>query len=240
MASLVADYGSESDSDANQEDTPRATPVIQKSSPVKAKCEKGAAGFFDGADEESSPESESEAEEDEDEAPLSPTSQIRLPSAHQVLEAGQENTIQNSIYSNPYTQAEAMKNSVLEKHVKLTVADVEKGKARRGKKLPCRQFMRGHCRYGTKCQFVHVINNKPNITADNSVEKESSQPQFTEDIQSYDGEYVYEQNNEDDDSYMNIQKRKKRHGISDRLQPPKKAMKDLDRQRESERPWTIQ
>ena len=43
----------------------------------------------------------------------------------------------------------------------------------------------------------------------------------------------------DEDDYLSNAKRKKRAGVTDTLLPPKRAMRQLDKFREEERPWTI-
>lgn len=57
------------------------------------------------------------------------------------------------MFANPFETAEMAKQSILEKHVKMTEAQLLTGK--KGK--ICKAFKRGACRFGKNCKFSHDI-----------------------------------------------------------------------------------
>ncbi len=159
--------------------------------------------------------------------------------------------VPGSVFINPYAKAEEAKNSILEKHVKMTTfKEVDSKTARHNKKLKkkiCYQFLKGNCRHGKKCKYNHDMAAKvpedsssgggganeiwPDNVPDNRNLHYGSQS-WQEPVENYD--------QKDDDSYMAEARRKKRFGVTDTMAPPKKAMKFLDQQRAVERPWTVQ
>lgn len=133
-----------------------------------------------------------------------------------------------SVFTNPYEQAEQAKNTILEKHVKMVERNIPKGKV-------CFKYKKGKCPYGKNCRYSHDL----------SSELISKPPAMTEEKSAFDFHHhsitvqKIEPEVEDDDNYMANSKKKKRAGVSDHLIPPKKALKSLDKQRRSERPWTM-
>ena len=151
--------------------------------------------------------------------------------------------VPGSVFLNPFQKAEQAKQSVLEKHVKMTnYVEEEETKEKRKKRAKdkrklCHRFLKGNCKYGHKCRFSHDLGPKP--------EDEVSDTSTSTDKHANYGnrswlEVDKESSLNDDDSYMTEAKRKKRVGVGDHLVPPKKAMKVLEQQRASERPWTVQ
>lgn len=127
------------------------------------------------------------------EIPITP-----LASALEMLDHSTDN-VSSSVFTNPYKNAENYEQSILEQHVKMTTL-----KAPEAKKKVCYKFMRGKCRLGDKCHFLHQ---NPNV-ADNT-DKLS------------DGEET--------GSATKKEKSKKRCGLKDDLIPPKKYMKTFNK-----------
>ena len=105
-------------------------------------------------------------------------------------------------------------------------------------------YRRGQCRKGHRCQFAHdndLFVNQP--TTDSTSSGVSNQSHKTNNVRFGAGYFRNQQITEerpDDDSYMSNAKRKHRPGMNDYLRPPKKSMTMLDKQRATERPWTVQ
>ena len=141
-----------------------------------------------------------------------------------------------SVFINPYRQAEVAKDSVLEQHVKMVEKKFIKGKAGQ----ICFKFKRGRCPFGKSCKYSHdlsseMISTQPTKTNEGS----SSQTRPWIDFNNSVVCQPLEPELEDDDGYMSQAKRKKRAGVNDNLQPPKRALQTLEKQRETERPWTM-
>jgi hypothetical protein len=58
-----------------------------------------------------------------------------------------------SVFANPFETAEMVKQSILEKHVKMTEAQLATGK----KAKICKAFKQGRCRFGKNCKFSHDL-----------------------------------------------------------------------------------
>lgn len=58
-----------------------------------------------------------------------------------------------SVFANPFEKAEIAKQSILEKHVKMTEAQLLTGK----KAKICKAFKQGRCRFGKNCQYSHDL-----------------------------------------------------------------------------------
>ncbi|KAK3083694.1 hypothetical protein FSP39_001562, partial [Pinctada imbricata] len=142
-----------------------------------------------------------------------------------------------SVFINPFKQAEKAKESVLEKHVKMVEKKFIKGKAGQ----VCFKFKRGKCPYGKSCKYSHDLSSELISTQPTKEDQEgqgSTRNLFDFHHPSMACQPL-EPELEDDDSYMAQAKKKKRSGINDTLKPPKRAFQTLERQRESERPWTM-
>ncbi|XP_038215869.1 uncharacterized protein LOC119835234 [Zerene cesonia] len=64
-----------------------------------------------------------------------------------------ESSLQTSVFSNPFVEAELAKAAILEKHVKMVPG---KGNTQmiNGKKI-CWNFRKGKCRFGHNCKYAH-------------------------------------------------------------------------------------
>ncbi|CAH1233690.1 Hypp809 [Branchiostoma lanceolatum] len=136
-----------------------------------------------------------------------------------------------SIFHNPYKIAEREKEKVLEKHVKLTPNEREKPSHIAGKKV-CWNFRKGRCRFGHKCKYAHdsdlPISPQPTDAPTGAVASSAGyfdQPEVL---------------NDEEDPDNPLQQRKKRPGLSQTLQPPKKSIKAYQKQLAVERPWMAQ
>lgn len=58
-----------------------------------------------------------------------------------------------SVFANPFEKAEIAKQSILEKHVKMTEAQLLTGK----KAKICKAFKQGRCRFGKNCKYSHDL-----------------------------------------------------------------------------------
>ncbi|KAL4091750.1 hypothetical protein QTP88_026392 [Uroleucon formosanum] len=105
--------------------------------------------------------------------------------------------INESVFRNPYLEAERAKCAVLEKHVKMVPAKDHLTKVN-GKNI-CWMNKKGRCRFGNKCKFAHdsELFNGPNIIDEDKSNEESSK----------------------------LNKKKKRPGLSQNLIPGKKILK---------------
>lgn len=153
-----------------------------------------------------------------------------------------------SVFVSQYHIAEKEKESVLEKHVKLSATKIVKI----GKKLQiCHKFRQGKCRFGKNCKYSHDIDScsKQAPMQDVPFDQETGPrtganfiPLFKDRVrQPLPGpEYIASNDmDKDDDSYMGSMKRKRRAGLAASLVPSKKALSGLNKQRETERPWTV-
>ena len=148
---------------------------------------------------------------------------------------------QTSVFTNYFHKAEEAKLAVLEHHVKLTTEQLKTNSERTKRKIRkgvCISFQRGRCRFGDKCRFAHSLSSEANETGtDMSTEMSVSTPKFGL-LPSARMPLTIERD-DDDDSFNAEKKRKHRSGVTDTLQPPKRAMKSLEQQRKEERPWTV-
>jgi len=149
---------------------------------------------------------------------------------------------QTSVFTNYFHKAEEAKLAILEHHVKLTSEQIKTNSERTKQKIRksvCISFQRGRCRFGSKCRFAHSVSSEVNETgADMSTETSvSAAPKFGL-LPSAQMPLTFERD-DDDDSFNAQKKRKHRSGVTDSLQPPKRAMMSLEQQRKLERPWTV-
>ena len=156
---------------------------------------------------------------------------------------GREN-LGSSVFNNRYQQAENIKLSALERHVKLSEITPQPVNNAAAKRNICHNFRKGRCQFGKKCKYSH--GNESVITTNNTAavpnnmlanfsmsgsHEELSDSVILENRQNF---------NEDDDSYMAEAKKRKRAGISETLIPPKKSLSALKQQRKQDSPWTLQ
>jgi len=129
----------------------------------------------------------------------------------------------NSVFSNPFRAKEDKKEAILEQHVEMTRKQ-ETGRTINGKKV-CWNFRKGRCRHGHKCSFAHDSDVKSSVVESLYTPKYESGAQVswekvdTKNVQPL----LMEVRGEEGDEGSVV--RKKRPGLSDGLQPSKKAMK---------------
>ncbi|VVC26618.1 Hypothetical protein CINCED_3A014431 [Cinara cedri] len=111
--------------------------------------------------------------------------------------------INESVFRNPYLEAERAKSAVLEKHVKMVPAKDCLTKVN-GKNI-CWMNRKGRCRFGNKCKFAHdsELFNGPNTANEDKINKGN----------------------------FSLNKKKKRPGLSQNLIPGKKVHKLLKKNR---------
>jgi len=129
----------------------------------------------------------------------------------------------NSVFSNPFRAREDKKEAILEQHVEMTLKQGT-GRTINGKKV-CWNFRKGRCRHGHKCSFAHDSDLKSSVVESLYSPKYESGAQVswekvdTNTVQPLKMEVKVE------DVEEGVTERKKRPGLSDGLQPSKKAMK---------------
>ena len=114
--------------------------------------------------------------------------------------------VENSVFKNPFRDAENQKTAMLERHVEMTTKP-EAQREINGKKI-CWNFRKGRCRFGAKCTFAH-----DNDVAKSNITQGTSKSQgLTE--------------GDEDGVIAESNKRpKKRPGLSSGLELSKKALK---------------
>ncbi|CAG2218039.1 unnamed protein product [Mytilus edulis] len=218
MASLVANYGSESDS---EDESP-----VEKS--VEATDDKRQNYLItednDSDESEISNHSNKEEIDSKNEAERLPNPLLEpLPSASNSLQP----SAGASVFVTQYHIAEKEKELILEKHVKLSATKIATGK----KQQICHKFKRGRFQnvpFDQETDPFTGVNKIPLFT--DRVKKPLHQPKYIP---------AMKEEENDDDSYMGGMKRKNRAGLSGGLIPSKKALSSLGRQRAAERPWTV-
>ncbi|XP_014246444.1 uncharacterized protein LOC106664893 [Cimex lectularius] len=131
--------------------------------------------------------------------------------------------IKNSVFVNPFLEAEIAQYAVLEKHVKMVPQKDEKMT-----KKVCYMFKKGNCRFGKKCKFAHNVDNgQAAVTQehkDNSNHNNHNQG-FIDENQDL-------SRSKDSDDEDEPQKKKKRLGLTRGLIPSKKVMNLYKQQKE--------
>lgn len=117
--------------------------------------------------------------------------------------------INESVFRNPYLEAERAKSAVLEKHVKMVPAKDCVTK-KNGKNI-CWMNRKGRCRFGNKCKFAHDSELFNDINTSNVI----NEPKVDKDITS---KNIYNSN-----------KKNKRTGLPQNLIPGKKVIKIFKR-----------
>jgi len=82
--------------------------------------------------------------------------------------------INESVFRNPYLEAERANSAVLEKHVKMVPSKHNLTKVN-GKNI-CWMNKKGRCRFGNKCKFAHdsELFDGPNTIKDDKINKDSN------------------------------------------------------------------
>ncbi|KAL3268600.1 hypothetical protein HHI36_007707 [Cryptolaemus montrouzieri] len=132
-----------------------------------------------------------------------------------------ENGLQtNSVFKNPFLEAENEKEAVLQKHVKMI--DLKNAIVINGKKI-CWNYRKGRCRFGHNCKFAH----------DSDIQKTPEQIESEKNIIQTNGIVVHKKHNhtvisnecEDDDNKSISNAKRKRPGLTQGLIPGKRVMK---------------
>ncbi|XP_029032865.1 uncharacterized protein LOC114871301 isoform X2 [Osmia bicornis bicornis] len=128
--------------------------------------------------------------------------------------------MKTSVFSNPFVEAEKAKSAILEKHVKMTPT-LDDTKMINGRKI-CWNYRKGRCRFGHNCTFAH----------DSDLHRTAAEleairiPQETVICQTqYNGQVSINDDDEVDQENNQMNKRKKRPGLSQSLIPSKKVLK---------------
>lgn len=129
-------------------------------------------------------------------------------------------TMKTSVFSNPFVEAEKAKSAILEKHVKMTPT-LDDTKMINGRKI-CWNYRKGRCRFGHNCTFAHD-SDLHRTAADLEAIRA---PQETLICQTqYNGQLPINEDDEVDQENNQMNKRKKRPGLSQSLIPSKKVLK---------------
>lgn len=146
----------------------------------------------------------------------------------------------NSVFVTSFQRAEEAKQLILERHVKMTTPLKEEKRPQQKKKSVCRSFQLGKCRYGYRCRYGHDITPDTNAADGCTFSGATDSNHFGYSVD-FGNTCISDVNNpkdSDDDDFRVEQKRRTRSGVSDTLIPPKRALVALDRQRQTDRPWT--
>ncbi|KAL4223616.1 hypothetical protein ACF0H5_017085 [Mactra antiquata] len=279
--SLVADYGTDSESDSGDDARQRAEQVQSVDVQVVAtKRNYLVTNEEDLTDSDDDNKRETQSSSSNHERLPNPLGE-KLPTP--AIGSGSETNATKgtegpgSVFANPFENAEMAKQSILEKHVKMTEAQLMTGKRAK----ICKSFKLGKCRFGKHCKYSHDLDSNLSLrytsthdvcgTEDqqdsstpanipkhlrlppppkqgfmgtiDSLKSDNRPPSTYRQRQQYSQQVRYMQSadgeDNDDDKFNVGDKRKKRVGVSQSLVPPKKAMSNLNKQRQSERPWTM-
>lgn len=239
--SLVADYESSEDDSVDVSGAEKGDQNVESTTSHQSTADKETGNFFspvEGSDDE-----DDHAAQIAEKTAVSAAGLTRLPNPLSGLIHGGEDDDehQTSVFTNYFHKAEEAKLAVLEHHVKLTTEQLKTNSERTKRKIRkgvCVSFQRGRCRFGSKCRFAHSMSSEANEAGtDMSTEMSVSTPKFGL-LPSAQMPLNIERD-DDEDSFNAQKKRKHRSGVTDSLQPPKRAMMSLEQQRKEERPWTV-
>ncbi|XP_070572029.1 uncharacterized protein [Ptychodera flava] len=227
---LVADYGASS-SDSDQDEGEEA---VFKSC-VKTDQLEAVSRTYQGGVNLLTNSSDSDESENDDEVTPSPVeSQEKLPLPDIFSTSSGDSSKQrssSSIYANPFKDQEDAKTSILEQHVKLSTVERQEAK----QKKVCYKFLKGKCRFGDKCKFVHSGGGGSSISSGRGPVLKFAPAGTAANAMQFDNE-AFNNSAGDDEDVLQNQKRK-RAGLGNTLVPPKKAMKAYNKQQRDERPW---
>ncbi|CAL4165770.1 unnamed protein product, partial [Meganyctiphanes norvegica] len=156
-----------------------------------------------------------------------------------------------SVFYNPFHEEQKEKNSILEKHVKMT-ENPKDVIVINGKRICWTYRKKGRCRFGRNCKFAHDTellipdeskqNQEPDLSSNTSKKsKEKSKKALNKKKQ---GTVIYNEPSygvctETESSIEETIKKKKRPGLSQNLTPGKKVMKNYQEQQSKETPWLV-
>lgn len=147
----------------------------------------------------------------------------------------QNKTSPSGVFSNPFQDEERAQLSILERHVKLSDSNWAKG----GKGV-CLAYQRdGRCRYGTKCKYSHGTDLPPGATMSSQGELSSSRGDAIEMVKDDSKLGELHIGKEVEEETQAERGKRKKPGLSNTLIPPKKALKNYQKQLTSERPWAL-
>ncbi|XP_023704423.1 uncharacterized protein LOC111862879 [Cryptotermes secundus] len=141
-------------------------------------------------------------------------------------------SVKNSVFSNPFVEAENAKKAILEKHVKMTPTKDEI-KMINGKRI-CWNFRKGRCRFGHNCKFAHDSDLHQSETELRDSANQNEQVPLLNQILPVPEEET-EAEKESTSSTQII--RKKRPGLTSGLVPGKKVMKLYKKQTSQDTGW---
>ncbi|XP_064619212.1 uncharacterized protein LOC135482781 [Lineus longissimus] len=256
MASLVADYGSGSESELDSDDERHrhdsAFALTKSPSEEETKVKRistegenlliGSGGCSSDTSEEETDKCPNQTQTDSTSKLPNPLAmRIPLPAPSLGKKKSKKVDVKYSVFANPFLEAETAKHSILEKHVKMTEDAIQDQKSGKPKKQMCYKFKKGKCQFGSKCKYSHDLDSVPGVMHGDAAEIETAGHAQTGQANTYYGNppQTFTPVLEDDDSYMSQAKKKRKFGVTDTLQPPKKAQKLLENQRANERPWTM-
>lgn len=125
--------------------------------------------------------------------------------------------VENSVFQNPFRAKEDRKKAILERHVEMTTKQEEQ-RTIDGKKI-CWNYRKGRCRFGSKCTFAH----------DSDVVNKHSKAQQSN-IKVAPFATSHDEPEDTSDAVIECNKKpKKRPGLSEGIEPSKKAMKFHDK-----------
>ncbi|RZC34396.1 hypothetical protein BDFB_003018 [Asbolus verrucosus] len=136
--------------------------------------------------------------------------------------------LKNSVFKNPFAEAENAKEAILQKHVKMVDAK-DNVIVINGKKI-CWNYRKGRCRFGHNCKFAHdsdvqkskdQLENEKQIHQTIICQKQTLPQPSTQELEKIRQESVMQTS----------QKRKKRPGLTQGLIPGKKVMKNYVNQK---------
>ena len=148
----------------------------------------------------------------------------------------------SSVWANPFLIEERKQDSILQQHVKMTelvpeLTKKQKSEVRRNRMTFCHNFKKGRCKLGDKCKFSHNMEEVEALrtsmaqSAAAAANRRAAKMSHKTEHPTDEEERMWEGGA--------MKQGKKRIGITDTVQPAKKAMKNLTAEREQERPWTV-
>ena len=152
------------------------------------------------------------------------------------LDAAQGKKQEQSVFTNPFREAEEAKLAMLEKHVKMA-PDRANQLFINGKKV-CINYRKGRCRFGHNCKFAHDSDIERGLGSSKTMTPGvSTMEQSPSDLLGWDPSVVSHKKAEEETEES--KKRKMRAGLGDQLNPSKKVMKFYTQQKTKECPWLI-
>ncbi|XP_075073375.1 uncharacterized protein LOC142161556 [Mixophyes fleayi] len=163
-----------------------------------------------------------------------PLPSFRLPAPRLGTQSGMSS---GSVFSNPFRDEQQVQRTILERHVKLS--DSNWAKSGKG---ACLAYQRdGRCRYGTKCKYSHGsdLPQGTSVSAQREIQgKELSDEAWEVNPESWKGGDVVSAEVQGKEIQAERGKRKK-PGLGNTLIPPKKSLKNYEKQLSTERPWAL-